>query len=73
MKYQTCMGCMACEGTCKYGALKIKIIDDIDTKSKKYDYKIDENKCVGCLSCVNHFSQGCSLKRVLKVREDYEF
>lgn len=51
-KYQACIGCLACESQCKYNAIKITNIG----KEQKINYKIDENKCIGCLECVKHFS-----------------
>ena len=63
-KYQTCIGCLACESNCKFDAIKITNINDRDNIS----YKIDENKCVGCLECVKHFSGGCFMKKVLRTK-----
>lgn len=63
-KYQTCIGCLACESHCKHNAIKIS---DIGT-NKELKYKIDENKCVGCLECVKHFSGGCFMKKVLRTK-----
>lgn len=63
-KYQTCIGCLACESHCKHNAIKIS---DIGT-NKELKYKIDEKKCVGCLECVKHFSGGCFMKKVLRTK-----
>ncbi len=63
-KYQICIGCLACESHCKFNALKIT---DIGV-GQKIKYKIDENKCVGCLECVKHFSGGCFMKKVLRTK-----
>ena len=67
-KYQSCMACMACEGNCKFDALKIKIKDKTNVCSENIDYTIDEKKCVGCLECVKHFQSGCFLKKVLRTK-----
>ena len=32
-------------------------------------YKIAENKCVGCLECVKHFSGGCFMRKVLRTKK----
>lgn len=63
-KYQTCIGCLACESHCKHNAIKISNIG----VNKELKYKIDEKKCVGCLECVKHFSGGCFMKKVLRTK-----
>ena len=63
-KFQTCIGCLACESNCKYNAIKIS---NIGTK-EEIEYKINEDKCVGCLECVKHFSGGCFMKKVLRTK-----
>lgn len=63
-KYQTCIGCLACESHCKHNAIKISNIG-IGGELK---YKIDEKKCVGCLECVKHFTGGCFMKKVLRTK-----
>lgn len=63
-KFQTCIGCLACESNCKYNAIKISNIG----RNEEIDYKIDENKCVGCLECVKHFPGGCFMKKVLRTK-----
>ncbi len=63
-KYQTCIGCLACESHCKHNAIKITNIG----VGKKISYKIDEKKCLGCLECVKHFSGGCFMKKVLRTK-----
>lgn len=63
-KYQTCIGCLACESHCKHNAIKISNIGI----NKELKYKIDEKKCVGCLECVKHFSGGCFMKKVLRTK-----
>jgi len=64
-KFQLCLGCVYCQSVCRFGALKV---------SKEPDgsiaYNIDENKCVGCLECVNHFDGGCYMKKVLRIKKE---
>lgn len=67
-KFQTCIGCLACESNCKFGSIKITNVADTENIS----YKIDENKCVGCLECVKHFSGGCFMKKVLRTKLNSE-
>lgn len=67
-KFQTCIGCLACESNCKFDCIKITNINDTEYIS----YKIDENKCVGCLECVKHFSGGCFMKKVLRTKINNE-
>ena len=71
-KFQTCIGCMACESVCKYNAINIKHIEKQDGDKFNISYKINENKCVGCLECVKHFSGGCFMKKVLRTKQDKE-
>lgn len=63
-KYQTCIGCLACESHCKHNAIRISNIG----VNKKIEYKIDERKCIGCLECVKHFTGGCFMKKVLRTK-----
>lgn len=70
-KYQSCMACMACESNCKFDALKITINDRNNICFENIIYKIDQERCVGCLECVKHFQSGCFLKKVLRTRLDY--
>lgn len=65
-KYQVCIGCLACESNCKFNAIKIS---DIGNPSTTVSYKIAENKCVGCLECVKHFSGGCFMRKVLRTKK----
>ena len=34
----------------------------------EYKYLIDENKCVHCFECINHYTGGCYMRRVLLPR-----
>ena len=65
-KYQSCIGCLACESQCKFNAIKLSNIG----AGKEIEYRIDENKCVGCLNCVKHFSGGCFMKKVLRTKKE---
>lgn len=62
-KYQLCMGCRACEGVCRHGAIRIE-----NTRDGGVLYHIDDDKCVRCAECVNHFNSGCYMKKVLAVK-----
>ena len=64
-KYQLCNGCHACENTCKLNAIRLFKRGDADND---YSYKIDETKCVHCYECINHFTGGCYMRRVLLPR-----
>lgn len=63
-KYQLCIGCLACESVCRFNAILVKATDD------GVVYKIDDEKCVRCKECVNHFDNGCYIKKVLVTRKD---
>lgn len=63
-KFQTCIGCLACESNCKYNAIKILNMG----KDNQINYKINENKCIGCLECVKHFTGGCFMKKILRTK-----
>ena len=62
-KYQMCLGCLACESVCKYNALMVK-----ETKTGQIAYCISEDKCLRCGACVNHFTGGCYMRKVLSVK-----
>ena len=62
-KYQMCMGCLACESVCRYNALSIK-----EQKDGSLTYRIAEEKCVRCSECVNHFTSGCYMRKVLAIK-----
>lgn len=69
-KYQTCIGCSYCEAVCKFGALKVLNTEKGNVSNETIYYSIDTQKCVGCLECVKHFSNGCYINKVLKVRKE---
>lgn len=64
-KFQMCSGCHACESACKHNAIRLIKCGEADNE---YRYEIDENKCVHCYECINHYSGGCYMRRVLLPR-----
>ncbi|MEG1151077.1 MAG: phosphoadenosine phosphosulfate reductase family protein [Malacoplasma sp.] len=61
-KFQMCLNCTACPSICKFDAISI---------SGSYEnlcYKINEDKCVHCGECINHFTSGCYMRKVLAVK-----
>ncbi len=62
-KYQMCIGCRACEGICRHGAIRIENQED------GISYRIDDGKCVRCAECVNHFIAGCYMRKVLATKK----
>lgn len=69
-KFQTCIGCTYCEAVCKFDALKVFNMEKGNVSTDTIHYSIDSSKCVGCLECVTHFSNGCYINKVLKMRKD---
>ena len=69
-KYQTCIGCSYCQSVCKYNALKVVNLAPGNVSNESISYKIDSNKCVGCLECVTHFEGGCYMKKVLRTKKE---
>ena len=69
-KYQTCIGCTYCEAVCRFGAIKVFNKEKGNVSNNTISYTIDENKCVGCLECVKHFSNGCYMNKVLKIKKE---
>lgn len=63
-KYQMCMGCRACESICKHNAIVIK-----EDKEGNTDYRILDDKCVRCAECVNHYTAGCYMRKVLATKK----
>lgn len=64
-KYQLCAGCHACENVCKHNAIRLVKKGSSDTD---YHYTIDADKCVHCFECINHYTGGCYMRRVLLPR-----
>lgn len=62
-KYQMCMGCLACESVCRYNALSVK-----ETKNGDIEYHVSDDKCMRCGECVNHFTAGCYMRKVLTIK-----
>lgn len=63
IKFQTCIQCTACSAVCPHGAIVVR--------PEQRVYKIDEDKCTGCLECVTHFgSRGCLVADSLHSYED---
>jgi len=79
-KYQICMGCLGCTSACKYDAIKIRkrinetydneiaITNDNNTILDQTEYIIDDEKCIRCTKCVDHFDNGCYMKKVTRVK-----
>lgn len=67
-KYQMCLGCKACPSVCKHGAITVHVQQDYDEENRKLIYKIDDDKCVRCAECVDHFSAGCYMRKVLTIK-----
>lgn len=66
-KYQMCLACRACESVCKHDAITIHVQED-DDGGEKISYRIDDEKCVRCTECVNHFNAGCYMRKVLAIK-----
>ena len=64
-KYQMCMACRACESICRHNAIVIK-----EDKEGNLDYRILDNKCVRCAECVNHYTAGCYMRKVLAIKRN---
>lgn len=64
-KYQLCVGCHACENTCRHNAIKLIKRGNSDTD---YQYSIDDSKCIHCFECINHYQGGCYMRKVLLPR-----
>ena len=63
-KYQMCMGCGACRSICKHDAIKL-----IQQKDGRVEYSINNDKCVRCCECVNHYIAGCYMRKVLATKQ----
>ena len=64
-KFQLCAGCHACENVCRYGAIRLVKCGESDTD---YRYEVDADKCVHCFKCINHYTGGCYMRKVLLPR-----
>lgn len=68
-KFQTCIGCSACQSVCRFDALKVTNLEKGNVSNQTIRYTIDANKCTGCLECVKHFDNGCYMKKVLRIKK----
>lgn len=66
-KYQMCLGCKACAGVCKHNAITVHMLDREDGE-KSLVYRIDDEKCIRCTECVDHFTAGCYMRKVLTIK-----
>jgi len=64
-KFQLCAGCHACENICRHGAIKLVKTGENDTE---YRYEVNQEKCVHCFECINHYTGGCYMRKVLLPR-----
>lgn len=59
-KYQSCIGCLGCASVCPHSA--ITYVDR--------HYKIADEKCTGCLRCINPWQRGgCLMTKILAVKK----
>lgn len=65
-KYQMCLGCKACMSVCKHNAIAVHIQGN--DEEGKLIYQIDDDKCVRCTECVDHFNAGCYMRKVLTIK-----
>jgi phosphoadenosine phosphosulfate reductase len=72
-KFQTCIGCGACQSVCKYGALTVRNTQAGEASVDSVNYEINSDLCMHCLGCVNHFDCGCYMKKVLRVKNGTKF
>lgn len=68
-KFQTCIGCSACQSVCRFDALKVINLEKGNVSNESIYYTINAAKCVGCLECVKHFDSGCYMKKVLRTKK----
>lgn len=82
-KYQMCLACGACASVCKHNAITVHIrrdtsirdeMDSSDINEKEAEgslvYQIDDEKCVRCTECINHFSAGCYMRKILCIKRN---
>lgn len=63
-KYQMCIGCRACESVCRFGAIKVSGREGATV------YRIDEKRCMQCRECIEHFTMGCYMRKVLTIKRE---
>lgn len=66
-KYQMCLGCKACASVCKHNAITVRMKED-DDGNQELVYRIDDDKCIRCTECVDHFNAGCYMRKVLTIK-----
>ena len=66
-KYQMCIGCKACTSVCKHNAITIHTSENEDG-DEEVMYRIDDDKCIRCTECVDHFDAGCYMRKVLTIK-----
>ena len=66
-KYQMCIGCKACANVCKHNAISVHTFSQQDDDPVVV-YRIDDEKCVRCTECVDHFNAGCYMRKVLTIK-----
>lgn len=68
-KYQMCLGCKACTSVCKHNAISVHILEnEEESENGALLYRIDDEKCVRCTECVDHFTGGCYMRKVLTIK-----
>jgi len=62
VKYNACNQCLKCESLCRFGAIECK----------PDGYRINDDKCKRCQSCVNpkYLSGGCLMCRYLRTKKE---
>ena len=68
-KYQMCIACSACASVCRHSAIHVENLNVGDVSRDSVIYKINPERCVGCLECVLHFDSGCYMKKVLRIKK----
>lgn len=67
-KYQMCLGCKACTSVCKHNAITVHVHGNEEDNEGTLVYQIDDDKCVRCTECVDHFNAGCYMRKVLTIK-----
>lgn len=68
-KYQMCLGCKACTSVCKHNAITVHTLEQ-DDDDPMLVYRIDDQKCVRCTQCVDHFNAGCYMRKILTIKRN---
>lgn len=66
-KYQMCLGCKACMSVCRHNAITVHMVEREDEQSELI-YRIDDEKCVRCGECIDHYNAGCYMRKVLTIK-----